>query len=274
MLDRSLHPIWAGVVVIRLTWYAALLYSALMNRRTWITMSTGCLAAALIGDRPTASSLPSMFDAPTAPREAKDAFDHILLGASDLEAGIRWVEQRTGVRAKFGGNHPGRGTRNALLSLGTRHYLEIIAPDPAQANVSDERGLRQLLSPRIIQWAIHTEDIAAMRRMAEAAGIKTFGPQPGSRQRPDGKMLRWQVLGIEQTTPLVPFFIQWEPGSLHPSSDSPALGTAKSLNFETPQPEELARILRGVAIEAEIRKSDLPRIVLAVQTARGEIEMS
>jgi len=234
-------------------------------------MSVGCLAT-LIGERVAASSLSITFDAP--PREAKDAFDHILLGAPDLEAGIRWVEQRTGVRAKFGGNHPGHGTCNALLSLGARHYLEIIAPDPAQANVSDERGLRQLSSPRIIQWAIHTEDVAAMRRMAEAAGIKTIGPQPGSRQRPDGKMLRWQVLAIEQTTPLVPFFIQWESGSLHPSSDSPALGTAQSLYFETPQPEELTRILHGVAIEADIRKSDLPRIVLAVQTARGEIEMS
>jgi Glyoxalase-like domain len=241
-----------------------------MNRRKWITMSAGCLAA-LVHDRVAASSLSTMFDAPL--RDAKDAFDHILLGAPDLEAGIRWVEERTGVRAKFGGNHPGRGTRNALLSLGTRHYLEIIAPDPAQANAPDERGLRQLSSPHIIQWAIHTEDIAAAKRVAESAGVKTIGPQPGSRQRPDGKMLRWQVLGIEQTTPLVPFFIQWELGSPHPSSDSPQLGTAKSLRFETPQPDELRRILHGAAIEADIRKSNLPRIVLAVQTARGEIEM-
>jgi len=233
-------------------------------------MSAGGLAA-LVGDRLAASSLTAMFDAPL--RDAKDAFDHILLGASDLEVGIRWVEERTGVRAKFGGEFPD-GSRNALLSLGTGHYLEIVAPYPAQAAAPDERGLGQLSSPRIIQWAIHTEDIAAVKRLAEAAGIKTIGPQPGSRQRPDGKMLRWQVLGVEQTTPLVPFFIQWESGSLHPSLDSPALGTAQSLSFETPQPEDLARLLHGVAIEADIRKSDSPRIVLVVQTARGKIEMS
>jgi hypothetical protein len=245
-----------------------------MNRRKWITMSAGCLAA-LSGNRVAASSLSTMLDALDAPlREAKDAFDHILLGVSDLDAGIRWVEERTGVRAKFGGSHPGAGTRNALLSLGTLHYLEIIAPDPAQAGADDTRDLRKLASPRIIQWAIHTEDIAAAKRAAEAAGIKTTGPKPGSRQRPDGKLLRWQALAIEQTTPLVPFFIQWEAGSPHPSSDSPLLGTVKSLRFETPQPDELHRILRGAAVEADIRKSDSARIVLVVQTAKGEIEMS
>jgi hypothetical protein len=237
-------------------------------------MSAGCLAA-LAGNRAAASSLSTMLDALDAPiREAKDAFDHILLGASDLDAGIRWVEERTGVRAKFGGSHPGGGTRNALVSLGSLHYLEIIAPDPAQAGAADTRDLRKLASPRIIQWAIHTEDIAAAKRAADAAGIKTTGPKPGSRQRPDGKLLRWQMLGIEENTPLVPFFIQWEPGSPHPSSDSPQLGTVKSLRFETPQPDELRRILHGAGIEADIRKSDSPRIVLAVQTAKGEIEMS
>lgn len=242
-----------------------------MNRRKWMTISAGCFAA-LACNRIEASSSSLIFD--TSARDAKDAFDHILLGASDLEAGIHWVEERTGVRAKFGGNHPGRGTRNALLSLGTGHYLEIIAPDPAQSNVPDERGLRALSSPRIIQWAIHTEDIAAAKSAAEAAGVKTIGPQPGSRERPDGKMLRWQVLGIEQTTPLVPFFIQWDAGSPHPSSDSPPLGKAKSLSFETTQPNELRRILNGVAIQADIRQSNLPRVVLVVQTPKGELEIS
>src|SRR5215470_13353574 len=242
-----------------------------MNRREWMTMSAGCFAALVCGHL-EASSLSSPFD--VSVRDAMDAFDHILLGAPDLDVGIRWVEERTGVRAKFGGNHPGAGTRNALLSLGRGHYLEIIAPDPAQANAPDVRGLRELSSPRIIQWAIHTEDIAAAKSMVEAAEIKTVGPKLGSRQRPDGKLLRWQTLGIEQNTPLVPFFIQWEAGSPHPSSDSPPLGTAKSLQFETPQADDLRRILHAAAIQADIRKSTSPRIVLVVQSPRGEIEIS
>lgn len=237
-----------------------------MNRREWIAaVSLGAMAC-------QGSSLTSILD--SFRREAKDAFDHILLGAADLDEGIRWVQERTGARAKPGGSHPGRGTRNALLALGTRHYLEIIAPDPAQASVPDERGLRKLASPRIIQWAIHSDDIAAAKRLAEAAGIKTVGPQPGSRQRPDGKMLRWQTLNIESATPLAPFFIQWEPGSPHPSADAPPLGAVRSLRFESPQPDELRRVLHGAGIEADIRQAAEPRIVLGVRTARGEIEMS
>ena len=223
-------------------------------------------------DRITESRVSILSDIPV--RDAKDSFDHILLGVSDLEVGIRRIEEHTGVRAKLGGAHPGRGTRNALLSLGRLHYLEIIAPDPAQADHPNELGLAQLSSPRIIQWAIHAEDIAAAKRIAEGDGVKTIGPQPGSRQRPDGKILRWQTLGIEETTPLVPFFIQWEAGSPHPSSDAPQLGVAKSLRFETRRPDELRRILLGAAIKADIRKSDSPRIVLTVQTERGEIEIS
>jgi hypothetical protein len=242
-----------------------------MNRREWIFQSVACLAAAVC-DRGKAS----VMNIPSNPplRDATKAFDHILLGTSDLESGIAWMEKNTGVRAIFGGAHPGRGTCNALLSFGRLQYLEIIAPDPAQANVHEEFGLAQLSSPRIVQWAVHTEDIAGVKRAAVAAGVKTIGPASGSRQRPDGKLLKWQILGIEQTTPLLPFFIQWEPGSPHPSLDAPRLGTVKSLRFETPQPDELRRVLRAAAIQADIRRSDTPRIVAGLETAKGAVEIS
>jgi hypothetical protein len=107
--------------------------------------------------------------------------DHILLGISDLERGIAWVEQRTGVRAVFGGVHPGRGTQNALLSLGPRRYLEIIAPDPKQPLQSEgpAQPLASMHEPHLFNWAVHTEDIVAAAKGAVAAGFAIDGPADG-----------------------------------------------------------------------------------------------
>ena len=71
------------------------------------------------------------------------------------------------LRAAFGGVHPGRGTRNALLSLGERtrlelnprRYLEIIAPAPEQSGAPDHYGLLKLTEPRLVGWAAHPGDL-------------------------------------------------------------------------------------------------------------------
>ena len=107
---------------------------------------------------------------------ARDAVDHLLLGAADLEAGIAWFEARTGVKAAIGGVHPGAGTRNALASLGDRQYLEIIAPDPAQSAFNFQIDLRRLASPRLVTWAAAALTSMRRRRRHDKAGYKVFGP--------------------------------------------------------------------------------------------------
>src|SRR5438045_3176357 len=107
--------------------------------------------------------------------------DHILIGVSDLEEGIRAFEQATGVAAMRGGRHPTRGTENALVFLGGGAYIEIIAPQhDAQPNMM-VTSLRALRAPALVGWAVHVVDANDAGARLAGAGFKASTPQPGSR---------------------------------------------------------------------------------------------
>jgi len=200
--------------------------------------------------------------------------DHILLGVSDLDRGIAWVEQRTGVRAAFGGVHPGRGTRNALLALGPRRYLEIIAPDPEQPGKGSYDMLKSMTEPRLFNWAVHTDDIAALAKKASAAGISIDPPRDGSRARPDGKTLHWKSAGLKDDRGgLLPFFIEWSRDSLHPSEDAPKGSTLKRFFIESPAGAELAAECGKLGIDVEVRTAAAPRLRATISSAKGDVEL-
>jgi len=116
---------------------------------------------------------------------ARDVCDHLMLGAADLDVAIGWVEAATGVRAVPGGSHPGVGTRNALLSLGGRQYLEILAPDPHQPRLIPHYGyLRELQTPRLVGWAAQMQDGDALAARLRSAGLDVSGPTPAGRGGP------------------------------------------------------------------------------------------
>jgi hypothetical protein len=211
-------------------------------------------------------------------RPADSAVDHLLLGVSDLDRGIAWVEQRTGVRAAIGGTHPGVGTRNALLSLGARHYLEIIAPDPAQSAYNFQIDVRTLAEPRLITWAAATNNIEAVAKAARDAGYQLFGPRPGSRQTPSGTMLRWRSLGVVNKfgaggVEPVPFFIEWAPDSPHPSQDQPAGCEFQSVHFQHPDSSALATALKGLGIQGKVAQGSAVRLIASLKTPKGPIEL-
>jgi len=221
--------------------------------------------------------------APAAAWTASDVpplLDHILLGCSDLDSGIGFVAQHTGVRATVGGVHPGRGTRNALLSLGQRRYLEVIAPDPKQDRVEQfaqkqVEHLKQLASPHLIGWAAHPGDLEKFAARLREANIAFDGPRPGSRQRPDGKLLKWKTLNLKDDKDgLLPFFIEWSADSLHPSADAPKGCSLLSFGAATPETEDLSGVAAVLQLNLPISVSNNAALQAALVGPNGELKLS
>jgi hypothetical protein len=210
------------------------------------------VAAAATWAASLASGVPILAEAPA---RIPTLLDHILLGCDNLDRGIAYVEDLTGVRAKFGGVHPGAGTQNALLSLGENRYLEIIAPDPKQDASLDSRDLGTLTEdPVIVGWAAHRPNIDAFAARLTEQGFALDGPMPGSRKRPDGRVLTWKVVRLRNdTTQLLPFFIEWSSDSIHPSLDSPQ--GCRLISFEAMAPDKEAREVSGKIMALKL---DLP----------------
>ena len=167
--------------------------------------------------------------------------DHILLGCSDLDRGIDFVEEHTGVRAAFGGVHPGRGTRNALLSLGHNRYLEIIAPDPQQPASADHYGLASSKSRSSSAGPPIPATSNQFATRLRNANIAFDGPNPGSRKRPDGRLLQWKTLNLKDDLDgLLPFFIEWSADTSHPSSTRPEAATLLASNSSLRTPNKLS----------------------------------
>jgi len=205
--------------------------------------------------------------------------DHILLGANDLDRGIDWMQERSGVRALFGGVHPGRGTRNALLSLGPRRYLEIIAPDPKQPSATSGNDmanrLRAIQEPRLIGWAAHTNDLAGLVQKAAAAGIDMENPRDGSRVRLDGKTLRWRSFALKKDFDgVLPFFIEWDHSSIHPSEDAPSGCTLQHFFIECPVVENARSVAGKLGLEVELNPGKAPVLSARIIGKRGAFEIT
>jgi len=203
------------------------------------------------------------------------SFDHVQLACNDLDKGIAFVESKTGVKAAFGGVHPGRGSRNALLKLGERRYLEILAPDPAQDRSADVRGLYKIESPRLLEWVAHVDDLDPIIKALAAAKIETKPIFPGSRKRPDGKLLRWRALNLKDTRGgLLPFFIEWSKDSAHPASDSPAGCELTSFAVIDPDPASLRATFRTLQLEdVQVDAGPRPHLTAVIKGPKGTLEL-
>jgi hypothetical protein len=236
-----------------------------LSRRIFLALTSAALAAPSLSwaaDDAEEDEVPALLD-------------HIILGCNDLDLGMALVEQNTGVSPAIGGVHPGRGTRNALLSLGERRYLEIIAPDPAQQKIAHFPQIREMKEPRLIGWAVHPPDIAATSRLLRENQIAFQGPDEGSRKRPDGRVLNWKTINLaDDRHGILPFFIEWSADSVHPSKDAPKKCQLDYFTVMGVDPAGLSRVFQHIGVEATVEHSDRDRLRAHITGPKGELGLS
>ena len=177
-------------------------------------------------------------------------FDHLVVGIRSLDEGIDQFAKLTGVKPAVGGQHQGRGTENALVSLGPGAYLEILAPQP-DAQLSDtDAKLRALDRLTIVTWAVAVGNAIAAAEALNAAGFVTTPAQPCSRVTPAGERLEWTVFKLTGAAiGMAPFFIQWSESTRHPSGAAPAGCVLGRLIVREPEPDRLRAVLEALKVQ-------------------------
>jgi hypothetical protein len=200
--------------------------------------------------------------------------DHVIVAIGDLQVGMDRFEEMTGVRPVLGGEHPGRGTRNGLVSLGPRLYLELLAPQEGAELPEDAAGLSELTELTPWGWAASTDDIDATLAHLTEAGYTTMLPEAGSRATPDGGLLRWRAGGVAE--PLIrgaPFFIEWAEGSPHPATTSPQGCELGVFTIYSPDAEALERFRSLVSVGVDVVATEDPqeRFELTLRCPAGQV---
>ena len=205
--------------------------------------------------------------------------DHLIVAATTLADGIEFIAEVTGVVPQPGGKHVAMGTHNALLRLGDRVYLEIIAidpdgekpPRPRWFDLDDPAMQAQLAErPRLIHWAARTHDLDAA---LAATPIPLGTPHPMARGD-----FRWRITipdnGVRPAGGVLPTLLQWE--GRHPADNLPASGaTLAQFAASHPTPDAMRKTLGALGLQdaLTVTYGSPPRLAALLRTPRGLVSI-
>lgn len=211
-----------------------------------------------------------------SPAPIQTSLDHLVIAAPTLHAGVEWIERLFGVRMNPGGKHPRMGTHNALLKIGARQYLEVIAIDPDQSAPNRERwfGLDHIDSstePAFITWVARTSSIRSAVHVLpwNASSIETM----------NRGTLEWSITIPKhedwKAQSHLPLLIQWG-DDRHPTDHlTDASVRLIALRIEDPNPEQIRSRFRQMTFEdsrGQVEVHTGPRqLKAAFETPRGRV---
>lgn len=182
--------------------------------------------------------------------------DHLVYYVPDLTAASSDAVQQFGATPAFGGRHPGRGTHNALVSLG-QCYLELIAPDPTQPAPTSPRpfGIDELTEPGFVAFAVRPATGETLDDLV--ATMRNAGADPGtasamSRATPSGETLSWRLtFPDDRHGGVLPFLIDWG-DTPKPHTTAPRGHALTSLTIATDDVDLVAGVIDGLGLGGQI----------------------
>lgn len=198
--------------------------------------------------------------------------DHLLWAAPDLDAAITTMQNLSGATVHPGGSHPGNGSRNALLGLDHKTYLEIIAPDPAQELAGTMGELMSALpKPTLYTFAVACAEFEITRTRLQNIGLEMKKPVASSRALDDGSILEWEIAVIvgHQFGPLVPFLINWGVAP-HPSASLSPECTLDSFTISHSNSAGIKAVMEALEVDIPCNPG-IPGLHASFTTPKGDV---
>ncbi|WP_173917782.1 VOC family protein [Halobacillus sp. Marseille-Q1614] len=181
------------------------------------------------------------------------AFDHLVIASADPKADQKKLMDTQQLKGVPGGHHTLWGTYNELCYFSNDCYIEWLGLKSAETAAKSENPLIQefkqtfdqgLTGP--FQFALRTDDMEAYLKHFKENDIPYSGPFDGQRKRPDGSLLKWQMLFPKSPLYPLPFLIEWEGKNVPASGDDINLVRFLELKLGSSDPKKMMQVFQEI----------------------------
>ncbi|MBT8220628.1 MAG: VOC family protein, partial [Bacteroidia bacterium] len=206
-----------------------------------------------------------------------ERIDHIAVACNDLQKGIEYIEALLGVQSSVGGVHPGFGTKNHLIKLGPRCFLEIIGPDPNRESkdLPSLFMIDQVVEPTLTRWIATSNKLKEVQSKCSDLGIDIGKISPAQRQKPDGSTIQWKLSDPYRLNfdGLMPFFIDWGQ-TPHPAENLDQPCTLLKLEVYHRNKLEVERIFQNLKLPIPVHFGESTKIVATIDCPKGIVQLT
>jgi len=199
--------------------------------------------------------------------------DHIVYAVKDLDQAMIAIAEVTGVTPVVGGCHTHKGTKNALIHLGNKCYLELITVDEANLNIKGPRwmGVDLIDSPRITRWSLKSDDLASDAELLKAYQNDMGVIDKGSREMNNGQLLQWaMILPLSHpAVEIIPFVTDWQQADIHPTDQLQEACALIDITLTHPDPHMINDTMRNLGLTTVVEASPVVSIEIKIECPNG-----